>query len=179
MRQVTHALLTRPPLSQLNLPPEGFCLSCFVRLACVKSFPADLSAQFFPESLFDRSIEIQRLRNTHAVNFASDDPEACAAEHINDSAGAHTGTIPVIRLDDRKGPFRTGNGFNCSADNVIFSFEEFRKDRQAFSCTFLIGGRKNCRFKILQRTEVSLLMMNGSADGRCGLKGLSRRRRVW
>ena len=34
--QVTHALLTRPPLSHQSLPPEGFCLRCFVRLACVK-----------------------------------------------------------------------------------------------------------------------------------------------
>ena len=36
MRQVTHALLTRPPLSQNILPSEEFQLSCFVRLACVK-----------------------------------------------------------------------------------------------------------------------------------------------
>ena len=34
--QVTHALLTRPPLSHKNLPPEGFRLLCFVRLACVR-----------------------------------------------------------------------------------------------------------------------------------------------
>ena len=34
--QVAHALLTRPPLSISNLPPEGFCLDNFVRLACVK-----------------------------------------------------------------------------------------------------------------------------------------------
>ena len=45
MGQVTHALLTRPPLSQLNLPPEGFCLSRFVRLACVKH-----AASVHPES---------------------------------------------------------------------------------------------------------------------------------
>ena len=34
--QLAHALLTRPPLSIFNLPPEGFCLNNFVRLACVK-----------------------------------------------------------------------------------------------------------------------------------------------
>ena len=34
--QVSHALLTRPPLSHKHLPPEGFCRKCFVRLACVK-----------------------------------------------------------------------------------------------------------------------------------------------
>ena len=34
--QVIHALLTRPPLSHLHLPPEGFCRRCFVRLACVR-----------------------------------------------------------------------------------------------------------------------------------------------
>lgn len=34
--QVAHALLTRPPLSISNLPPEGFCPDNFVRLACVK-----------------------------------------------------------------------------------------------------------------------------------------------
>ena len=36
MRQVTHALLTRPPLSHLIALPEGFAIRCFVRLACVK-----------------------------------------------------------------------------------------------------------------------------------------------
>ena len=36
MRQVTHALLTRPPLSHLTALPEGFAIRCFVRLACVK-----------------------------------------------------------------------------------------------------------------------------------------------
>ena len=34
--QVTHALLTRPPLSQYHLPPEGFRRYVFVRLACVR-----------------------------------------------------------------------------------------------------------------------------------------------
>ena len=36
MRQVTHALLTRPPLSHIIFIPEGNPLICFVRLACVK-----------------------------------------------------------------------------------------------------------------------------------------------
>ena len=36
MRQVTHALLTRPPLSHKKLHTEVICLKCFVRLACVK-----------------------------------------------------------------------------------------------------------------------------------------------
>ncbi len=34
--QIAHALLTRPPLSILAVPPEGFTKSNFVRLACVK-----------------------------------------------------------------------------------------------------------------------------------------------
>ncbi len=36
VRQVTHALLTRPPLSHIHLPSENFRRICFVRLACVK-----------------------------------------------------------------------------------------------------------------------------------------------
>ena len=36
MRQVTHALLTRPPLSHKNNQSEEIKLKCFVRLACVK-----------------------------------------------------------------------------------------------------------------------------------------------
>ena len=36
MRQVTHALLTRPPLSHKTLQPEGIKVRCFVRLACVR-----------------------------------------------------------------------------------------------------------------------------------------------
>ena len=36
MRQVTHALLTRPPLSLQNVNSEEDQLSSFVRLACVK-----------------------------------------------------------------------------------------------------------------------------------------------
>ena len=36
VRQVTHALLTRPPLSHKSLHPERIHLKCFVRLACVK-----------------------------------------------------------------------------------------------------------------------------------------------
>ena len=35
-RQVTHALLTRPPLSHKQLQSEEICRKCFVRLACVK-----------------------------------------------------------------------------------------------------------------------------------------------
>ena len=34
--QVTHALLTRPPLSHIHLPSEEFRRMCFVRLACVR-----------------------------------------------------------------------------------------------------------------------------------------------
>ena len=36
MRQVIHALLTRPPLSHRTIIPEGNQVKCFVRLACVK-----------------------------------------------------------------------------------------------------------------------------------------------
>ena len=36
VRQVTHALLTRPPLSHRTIIPEGNQVKCFVRLACVK-----------------------------------------------------------------------------------------------------------------------------------------------
>ena len=36
MRQVTHALLTRPPLSHKKLHSEKIRFKCFVRLACVK-----------------------------------------------------------------------------------------------------------------------------------------------
>ena len=36
MRQVTHALLTRPPLSHKNNQSEEIKFKCFVRLACVK-----------------------------------------------------------------------------------------------------------------------------------------------
>ena len=34
--QVTHALLTRPPLSHRTLHPERIKVKCFARLACVK-----------------------------------------------------------------------------------------------------------------------------------------------
>ena len=44
MRQVTHALLTRPPLSHKRLQTEVICLKCFVRLACVKH-----AASVYPE----------------------------------------------------------------------------------------------------------------------------------
>ena len=36
MGQVTHALLTRPPLSQMRFHSEEINLKCFARLACVK-----------------------------------------------------------------------------------------------------------------------------------------------
>ena len=36
MRQVTHALLTRPPLSHKTLHPEEIKVKRFVRLACVR-----------------------------------------------------------------------------------------------------------------------------------------------
>ena len=36
VRQVIHALLTRPPLSHKHLHPEGIRCKCFVRLACVR-----------------------------------------------------------------------------------------------------------------------------------------------
>ena len=43
-RQVTHALLTRPPLSHKIISPEGNQIKCFVRLACVKH-----AASVYPE----------------------------------------------------------------------------------------------------------------------------------
>ena len=36
VRQVIHALLTRPPLSHRTIIPEGNQVKCFVRLACVR-----------------------------------------------------------------------------------------------------------------------------------------------
>ena len=36
MRQVAHALLTRPPLSQIPRHSEEIQSKCFARLACVK-----------------------------------------------------------------------------------------------------------------------------------------------
>ena len=44
IRQVTHALLTRPPLSHKIISPEGNQIKCFVRLACVKH-----AASVYPE----------------------------------------------------------------------------------------------------------------------------------
>ena len=43
-RQVTHALLTRPPLSHKELQTEVIRSKCFVRLACVKH-----AASVYPE----------------------------------------------------------------------------------------------------------------------------------
>ena len=53
MRQVTHALLTRPPLSHKSLHSEKICLKCFVRLACVKH-----AASVHPEPGSNSQIEI-------------------------------------------------------------------------------------------------------------------------
>ena len=45
MRQVTHALLTRPPLSQITLQSEEIRAKCFARLACVRHAPAFILSQ--------------------------------------------------------------------------------------------------------------------------------------
>ena len=56
MRQVTHALLTRPPLSHNHLHPEGFGQKCFVRLACIKH-----AASVHPEQGSNSRIDVYRI----------------------------------------------------------------------------------------------------------------------
>ena len=81
MRQVTHALLTRPPLSHKRLQTEVICLKCFVRLACVKhaasvhpepgsnSHKKMFSAKTFASSL-KRLAKIRKLhRSLNPVSF--------------------------------------------------------------------------------------------------------------
>ena len=55
--QVTHALLTRPPLSLKHLPPEGFCRRSFVRLACVRH-----AASVHPEPGSNSQIKCSRCQ---------------------------------------------------------------------------------------------------------------------
>ena len=81
MRQVTHALLTRPPLSHKQLQSEEICRKCFVRLACVKhaasvhpepgsnSHKKMFSAKTFASSL-KRLAKIRKLhRSLNPVSF--------------------------------------------------------------------------------------------------------------
>ena len=55
--QVTHALLTRPPLSLKHLSPEGFCRRSFVRLACVRH-----AASVHPEPGSNSQIKCSRCQ---------------------------------------------------------------------------------------------------------------------
>ena len=55
--QVTHALLTRPPLSPYHLPPEGFRRYVFVRLACVRH-----AASVHPEPGSNSQIKCSRCQ---------------------------------------------------------------------------------------------------------------------
>ena len=54
MGQVTHALLTRPPLSRGRFIPEGIPYPCSVRLACVKH-----AASVHPEPGSNSHVEFQ------------------------------------------------------------------------------------------------------------------------
>ena len=63
MRQVTHALLTRPPLSQRKLQTEVICFQCFVRLACVKH-----AASVHPEPGSNSQIEMFDLSRLCLAN---------------------------------------------------------------------------------------------------------------
>ena len=79
-RQVTHALLTRPPLSHKELQTEVICSKCFVRLACVKhaasvhpepgsnSHKKCLSASFEQTSFNSLvSVKTYRFKGRHSV----------------------------------------------------------------------------------------------------------------
>ena len=64
MRQVTHALLTRPPLSHRIFISEENLIKCFVRLACVKH-----AASVHPEP----------GSNSHVIKHIFEDNGFCAS----------------------------------------------------------------------------------------------------
>ena len=63
MGQVTHALLTRPPLSHSTNQPEGIKVKCFVRLACVKH-----AASVHPEPGSNSRLKIFNCRSSRLLN---------------------------------------------------------------------------------------------------------------
>ena len=64
MRQVIHALLTRPPLSHKIVSPEGNQIKCFVRLACVRH-----AASVHPEPGSNSHVKSLILSKTRLANI--------------------------------------------------------------------------------------------------------------
>ena len=66
MGQVTHALLTRPPLGSNSSPPKGIVKMNLVRLACVKH-----AASVHPEPGSNSHVEYEHLDGSKLAQLAS------------------------------------------------------------------------------------------------------------
>src|SRR5437588_12575103 len=63
---------------------------------------AAIWAQFFLENRQHESIELLRLRHTHAINLEADDVEAGARKNFNDSTRPQVWKFEIIRLNQHE-----------------------------------------------------------------------------
>ena len=115
-RQVTHALLTRPPLSHKIISPEGNQIKCFVRLACVKH-----AASVHPEpgsnSHVKKLISVKlNLANLSLLLFFKD--------------------LSIVRFYDFKKNFR-GMCFTVQLSKIGFALPFVSNSFAIISCRFL------------------------------------------
>ena len=113
-RQVTHALLTRPPLSHKIISPEGNQIKCFVRLACVKH-----AASVHPEPGSNSHVKIlcqKKLTSFSLLTVFKD--------------------LSIVRFYDFKKNFR-GMCFTVQLSKIGFALPFVSNSFAIISCRFL------------------------------------------
>ena len=127
MRQVTHALLTRPPLSHKTYPSEDLKVKCFARLACVRH-----AASVHPEPGSN-----SRIKNLGLV--FSDLTFVCAPHALSEvphelrAAGASSLSWKAVCSEFRINLLANSFPLYC----VWFCFDRSLSSKQSFSLRWL------------------------------------------
>ena len=108
--------------------------------------------EFLAERLFDGAVELQRFGDGHLVDFAADDAQRGAAEHVDDVARARARTAPVVRLDDDKRALASLFilGTDDVVDDVLFVFDEVGDDFEAFDAAVDVRRGEDRGFEVEQ-----------------------------
>ena len=130
---------------------------------------ADDGSQFLAQGILNRTVKFQRFRNGHLVNFASDDAQSGAAQHINDVAGFDARASPVVGLDDDQGAFAVRFLMSRIRHDVFACFRKISKHSEALLTGVIQRRRENGGLEVVERAvavenEVCISVADGFAD---------------
>ena len=108
--------------------------------------------EFLAERLLDGTVELQGFGDGHLVDFAADDAQRGAAEHVDDVARARARTAPVVRLDDDKRALASLFilGADDVVDDILFVFDEIGDDFEAFDAAVDVRRGEDRGFEVEQ-----------------------------